>query len=116
LEKPTPTQAEQDLVVAGLRSGYYLCFFGMHVLTPAVMETLGRLLTDTNADPPVQLAAALATLAQQERYLALEVNGTRYNIGVKYGLLIAQLALSLTGKDREHILTELVELLALRVA
>lgn len=116
LEKPTPTQAEQDLVVAGLRSGYYLCFFGMHVLTPAVMETLGRLLTDTNTDPPVQLAAALATLAQQERYLALEVNGTRYNIGVKYGLLIAQLALSLTGKDRDHILTELVELLALRVA
>ena len=115
LEKPTPTQAEQDLVVAGLRSGYYLCFFGMHVLTPAVMETLEHLMSDNTGSQSVQLSAALAALAQQERYLALEVNGSRYNIGMKYGLLIAQLALSLTGKDRDHILTELVELLAMRV-
>ena len=35
VEKPTPTEAEQRLVVPGLRSGQYLCFFGMHVLTPA---------------------------------------------------------------------------------
>ena len=42
IEKPTPTEAEQHLVVPGLRAGHYLCFFGMHVLTPAVMEILGR--------------------------------------------------------------------------
>ncbi len=41
IEKPTPTEAEQRLVVPGLRAGHYLCFFGMHVLTPAVMEFLG---------------------------------------------------------------------------
>ena len=35
LEKPTPSEAEQRLLVPGLRAGYYLCFFGMHVLTPA---------------------------------------------------------------------------------
>ena len=115
LEKPTPTQAEQELIVAGLRSGYYLCFFGMHVLTPAVMDILGRLLADTNGGPSIQLAAALGALAQHERYLALEVDGSRYNIGMKYGLLMAQLALSLTGKDRDQILTELIELLATRV-
>ena len=34
LEKPTPTEAEQTLIVPGLRAGHYLCFFGMHVLTP----------------------------------------------------------------------------------
>lgn len=34
LEKPTPTEAEQQITVPGLRAGYYLCFFGMHVLTP----------------------------------------------------------------------------------
>jgi len=40
LEKPTPTEAEQRLVVPGLRAGYYLCFFGMHVLTPGIMDLL----------------------------------------------------------------------------
>ncbi len=34
VEKPTPTEAEQRLIVPGLRAGHYLCFFGMHVLTP----------------------------------------------------------------------------------
>ena len=43
IEKPTPTVAEQRLVVSGLRAGHYLCFFGMHVLTNAVMEILGEL-------------------------------------------------------------------------
>src|SRR5437667_2874362 len=40
IEKPTPTEAELRLVVPGLRAGHYLCFFGMHVLTPAVMDLL----------------------------------------------------------------------------
>ena len=51
-------------------------------------------------------------LAVRERYLALEVQGLRYDIGVKYGLLIAQLALALEGQDRDEILAQLVELLA----
>ena len=37
IEKPTPTEAELRLIVPGLRAGHYLCFFGMPVLTPAVM-------------------------------------------------------------------------------
>src|SRR5256885_1931718 len=40
LEKPTPTEAEQRLIVPGLRAGHYLCFFGMHVLTPTLMSIL----------------------------------------------------------------------------
>lgn len=111
LEKPTATQAEQELIVAGLRAGYYLCFFGMHVLTPLVMDLLAELLEDA-AGQRVQLSAALALLAQREKYLALELQGARFNIGIKYGLLMAQLALALSGQDRDLILTELVELLA----
>ena len=42
----------------------------------------------------------------------MELNGTRYNMGVKYGTLITQLALALNGGEREEILTTLVELLA----
>ena len=114
IEKPTPTEAEQSLIVPGLRAGHYLCFFGMHVLTPAVLDLLGELLADGSREGPVQLSHALARLASKERYLALEVQGLRYNIGVKYGLLFAQLALALDGNDREEILAQMVELLATR--
>ncbi|MEI7729633.1 MAG: sugar phosphate nucleotidyltransferase [Verrucomicrobiota bacterium] len=110
LEKPTPTEAEQKLIIPGLRAGHYLCFFGMHVLTPAVMEILGTAVKSQSG--AVQLSAALAQLAGRERYLAYEVQGRRYDIGAKYGLLTGQLALSLEGKDREEVLTSIVELLA----
>src|SRR5215218_4274429 len=114
VEKPTPTEAEQRLIVPGLRAGHYLCFFGMHVLTPAVMELLGEAVASANEGETVQLSPALAKLAGKERYLALEIHGLRYNIGVRYGLLVAQLALALDGEDREEIMSQLIELLAMR--
>jgi UTP--glucose-1-phosphate uridylyltransferase len=106
IEKPTPTEGELYLVVPGLRAGRYLCFFGMHVLTPAVMNCLSQ---------NEHLSTALDHLARQERYLALEMEGQAYDVGVKYGLLTAQLALALRGEEREEVLTRLVELLAERV-
>jgi UTP--glucose-1-phosphate uridylyltransferase len=114
VEKPTPTEAEQSLIVPGLRAGYYLCFFGMHVLTPVVMDLLGEDAARAREGKPVQLSPALARLAGKERYLAMEVQGLRYNIGVRYGLLHAQLALALDGNDRDEILAQIVELLAAR--
>lgn len=114
IEKPTPTIAEQRLIVAGQRAGYYLCLFGMHVLTPGIMRLLEQSLAAAPAEQPIDLSGSLNQLAQTERYLALEVEGTRYNISYKYGLLIAQLAISLSGQDRDLILTELVNLLAAR--
>ena len=107
-EKPTPTEAEQHLIIPGLRAGHYLCFFGMHVLTPAVMDILEA----AGDDGCRQLSPALAKLANRERYLACEIQGHRYNLGVTYGLLTAQLALALAGKDRDEVLTQLLELLA----
>jgi UTP--glucose-1-phosphate uridylyltransferase len=114
VEKPTPTEAERTLIVPGLRAGYYLCFFGMHVLTPAVMDILADMEAKAPADSPLQLSPALAALARRERYLAFQVQGLRYDLGMKYGLLLAQLALALDGKDREDILAQLVELMATR--
>ena len=112
-EKPTPTQAEQDLIVPGLRAGHYLCFFGMHVLTPAIMPLLAQLLEQAGG-AALALSPALDILAQRERYLALANLGSRYDVGAKYGLLNAQLALALDGVDREDVLTQLLELLATR--
>lgn len=116
LEKPTPTEAEQRLIVPGLRAGHYLCFFGMHVLTPGLMELLSDEITRAPQGTPVQLSQALARMEGRERYLACELQGRRYDIGVKYGLLTAQLALALDGRDRDEVLSHLVELLAARRA
>jgi UTP--glucose-1-phosphate uridylyltransferase len=104
IEKPTPTEAEQRLMMPGIRAGFYLCFFGIHVLTPTVMEILFK-------GAPT-LSAALGELARQEQYLALEDEGRRYDLGVRYGLLVAQLALALNGQDRAQVLAQMVELLA----
>jgi UTP--glucose-1-phosphate uridylyltransferase len=113
LEKPTPTEAEQRLMVPGIRAGHYLCFFGIHVFTPTVMELLGRKMA-SEPSGAVTLSAALAELARQEQYLALEDTGRRYDLGARYGLLTAQLALALNSRDRDEVLTHLLELLAER--
>jgi UTP--glucose-1-phosphate uridylyltransferase len=110
IEKPTPTLAEQELIVPGIRAGHYLCFFGMHVLTPAVLGILDEQLADEGARP--SLSEALQQLAQREKFLALVMQDRRYDVGVKYGLLTAQLAVSLNGQDRDEVLTRLLTLLA----
>lgn len=111
LEKPTPTLAEQHLIVSGLRSGHYLCFFGMHVLTPSVMEILEEQVAAAGQAGGVTLSDALQILSGREKYLALQKEDQRYDLGVKYGLLEAQLALALAGDDRDEVLVKLVGLL-----
>jgi UTP--glucose-1-phosphate uridylyltransferase len=111
IEKPTPTQAEQTLNVSGLRAGYYLCFFGMHVLTPTFMELLAKHAAGGKA---VTVSSVLEELAQREQYLALDLRSRRYDVGVKYGLFQAQLALALNGSDRDFVLSQLLENLALQ--
>jgi UTP--glucose-1-phosphate uridylyltransferase len=114
IEKPTPTEAELRLIVPGLRAGHYLCFFGMHVLTSTVMDILEQQVSEAGERGGVTLSGALAALADREKYLALEEQARRYDVGVRYGLLIAQLALVLSGQDREEVLTRILELLAHR--
>jgi UTP--glucose-1-phosphate uridylyltransferase len=109
VEKPTPTIAEQELIVPGLRAGHYLCFFGMHVLTGTVMQILRE---QSNSARPLLLSPALNELAGREKYLAIELQGRRYNLGVKFGVFTAQLALGLAGAEREEVLAQLVEVLA----
>jgi UTP--glucose-1-phosphate uridylyltransferase len=112
IEKPTPTVAEQTCVVPGLRLGHYLCFFGMHVLTPTVFA----LLETTRAAAPSErlgLSPALATLATREKYLAARLSGRRADLEARLGVFRAQLALGLHGPAREAILAVLAEELAL---
>jgi UTP--glucose-1-phosphate uridylyltransferase len=108
LEKPTPTVAEQELSVPGLRAGRYLCFFGLHVLTPAVLQQLREL------GHGATLTDALASLLGRERYLAHEVAGVRHDLGERLGLFAAQLELGLAGVDRDEFLEVVLALLAER--
>ena len=107
-EKPTPTYAEQNLMVPGLRTGYYLCFYGMHVFTPLLLELLRKEAAEF-PDKKLGISESLDELSRRSKYLALEKTDSRYDIGLDYGLLKAQLALSLSGKDRDYLLTELLQ-------
>jgi UTP--glucose-1-phosphate uridylyltransferase len=111
IEKPTPTIAEQKLIIPGLRTGQYLCFFGMHVLSPNLMSILEQNLKRANGNK-IGLSESLNELAQKEQYLALEKNDLRFDIGARYGLLKAQLALSISGIDRDQVMTELLDFFA----
>ncbi len=114
VEKPTPTLAEQELVTPGLRAGHYLGFFGMHVLTGEIMTAIEELLANPVGDTKPTLSDAADVLLSRGRYLAYQLQGRRCNLGIKYGLLKAQLAIGLSGRDRDQILTDMVDLLAHR--
>ena len=112
LEKPSPTLAEQEIMTPGMRHGYYLCFLGMHVLTPSIMPVLQKLDDALAEGESLVLADALDIAAGKGRYLADMIQGRRYDIDNRYGILMAQLALALEGKHREEVLAGIIELLA----
>jgi UTP--glucose-1-phosphate uridylyltransferase len=110
IEKPSLSMAELELQTPGLRAGYYLCFFGMHVLTPAIFDWLEKEMQPGGSN--VLLTPALLQLAGTEKYLALEVKGNRYDLSRKHGLLRAQIALGLAGEAHDETLNTMVEALA----
>lgn len=112
IEKPSLSQAELELHTPGLRAAHYLCFFGMYVLPPSLFAIIEEALRIPAEKHDVALTPALQELAHRERFLALELKGTRYDIGAKFGLLQTQLALALAGGDREEMMTVVLELLA----
>lgn len=110
IEKPSLSIAELELQTPGLRVGYYLCFFGMHVFTPTVFALLEKQMAEPNTN--LLLTPSLQELAETEKYLALEVKGNRYDLSGRNGLLRAQIALGLAGEAHDETLTSMVELLA----
>lgn len=111
IEKPSVSQAEMELHTPGLRAGYYLCFFGMHVFKPSVFDILKSHIKDKNTRT-VLLTPALQELAATEKYLALEMKGNRYDTSRKLGLMQAQIALGLASEMRDEVLTQMVHILS----
>jgi UTP--glucose-1-phosphate uridylyltransferase len=108
-EKPTPTEAELHLRVPGHRAGYYLGFFGIHVLEPEIFPLLEE---QTREQGTLGLSPALDALARRGRLLAGLLEGSRFDLEGEYGLLQAQLAMALSGPNREMVLADLVRVLA----
>ena len=114
IEKPTPTVAEQQCVVPGLRNGHYLCFFGMHVLTPTVFDLLTE--EGSRTGGKIGLSSSLARLPGREKYLAAELSGRRADLEAPFGVLRAQIALGLNGSARDEMLSLVAEELALHAS
>jgi UTP--glucose-1-phosphate uridylyltransferase len=113
VEKPTPERAAAELRTPGIASGEYLCFFGMHVFTPAIFECLESNIQHNRREKgEFQLTSAQAMLAEREPYLAFEALGERYDMGVPYGLVETQLALALHSPMREEMIASLIRILA----
>jgi len=112
IEKPTPTLAEQQLVVPGLRSGYYYCFFGIHVFTPEIFPILEEQLAAAAPGTAINLSDAHNVLARRRNCCAVAIHGHRYDLEARHGLLLAQLALALNSPYREELLASILTLLA----
>jgi UTP--glucose-1-phosphate uridylyltransferase len=70
---------------------------GRYVLSPGIFPLLEE--TAPGAKGEIQLTDALRVLAQQEKVLALEFEGTRYDTGDKLGFVQATLEVALSRDD-----------------
>ena len=114
-EKPTQEYAEEHLRTPGLPRGQYLCFFGLHVLPPSIFDAIDyHIKNDIRERGEIQLTNAQEMLRSQERYLAVEVDGQRYDMGVPFGYIQTQLALALNSPARRNVLAALPHLLTIR--
>jgi UTP--glucose-1-phosphate uridylyltransferase len=113
-EKPPVEYAEANLRQTGLLHGMYLCFFGIHVMSPSVFDWLQYAIdNDIREKGEFQFTSAQERLrASGERYLAVETNGERHDIGIPFGYAQTQAALALNSVYKEQMLASLVRTLA----
>lgn len=82
IEKPSPEDAPSTLAVVG-----------RYILKPRIFHYLSHTKPGINGE--IQLTDAIAKLCEEERVLAYEFKGTRYDCGNKLGYLKATLAYGL---------------------
>jgi len=98
VEKPHPEVAPSNLAVVG-----------RYILTPAVMDTLERVIPGAGGE--IQLTDAIAAVLKSEGAFGYEFEGRRYDCGSKLGYLQANVMYALrhgeVGKDFCAFLSEL---------
>jgi UTP--glucose-1-phosphate uridylyltransferase len=95
IEKPTVEQARNLPKSPASPVGTYLSFFGIHALPSEIFNCLDYLITnDIRLKGEIQFTSAQQILLDQSsRYIALTIDGKRYDMGVPEGLIETQLAL-----------------------
>lgn len=86
VEKPRPDRAPSDLAV-----------IGRYVLSPRIFPILEE--TAPGAKGEIQLTDGLKQLAREEKLLALEFEGRRFDTGDKLGFLEATVEMALERQD-----------------
>ena len=86
VEKPEPAKAPSNLGIVG-----------RYVLSPGIFAALEA--TPRGAKGEIQLTDALSLLLKEQRILALEFSGTRYDVGNPLGWLKANIAFGLASPD-----------------
>lgn len=83
-EKPDAAYAQEHLMMPGLPSDIYFCFFGMHVFSYAIFEMLEyQIKHNIREKGEFQLTSAQERLRKYEgKYYGLEIRGKRFDMGV----------------------------------
>jgi UTP--glucose-1-phosphate uridylyltransferase len=96
VEKPSPSQSPSQFAIPG-----------RYVLTPAIFDCLRN--TKTGKGGEIQLTDALQLLAEREKLLAYQFEGTRYDTGDRLGFIDATLAFALKRPDLAGGVRELMK-------
>ncbi|MEW5806500.1 MAG: UTP--glucose-1-phosphate uridylyltransferase GalU [Acidobacteriota bacterium] len=101
VEKPSPSEAPSTLAI-----------IGRYILTPAIFRNLENTALDKRGE--LQLTNGLRRLLKEERIIALEFEGRRYDAGNKLEYLKATVELALNRKDLAKDFWRYLRSLALR--
>jgi UTP--glucose-1-phosphate uridylyltransferase len=92
-EKPTVDYAHTNLRIPGLPEGEYLTVFGLYIVKPLLFEYLEENIAyNVRERGEFQLTSALDRLRQEDGFLGLTIEGTRYDIGLPESYLETLLA------------------------
>ena len=82
-EKPTQDYARSNLRVTGLADDEYLTVFGQYIIKPELFSVLkSNIENNVRERGEFQLTSALDRLRQEDGFLGLVIDGTRYDIGL----------------------------------
>lgn len=99
VEKPSPEEAPSNLGIVG-----------RYLLTPEIFEILRNQAPDAGGE--VQLTDALETLNQTSPLVAYEYTGKRYDVGDKYGMLVANVEFGLEHDETSEKMKNYIKALS----
>ena len=86
IEKPSPASAPSTIAVVG-----------RYIFTPSIFKAIARQSLGVNGE--IQLTDGISSLLQEEKVLAYEFSGTRYDCGTKLGFLQANVDMAQQHPD-----------------